>query len=91
MVNLRISLSKKEMGVVFGAITALAFIVVLIPNGQADDKVIVGFYGESLCPDCIAFCTGPLHKAFQEASHLMHALSLMCNLHPKATCNMFTV
>ena len=50
-----------------GVVTTLVVTVVaLIASGQADDKVTVGFYGESLCPDCIAFCTGPLHKAVQE-------------------------
>ena len=72
MVNLRISVGKKEMGVVIGAVTALV-VIVLIANGRADDKVIVGFYGESLCPDCIAFCTGPLHKAVQEVKRLYYS------------------
>ena len=50
-----------------GVVTVFMFVgLLLIANGLADDKVTVGFYGESLCPDCIAFCTGPLHKAVQE-------------------------
>lgn len=49
-----------------GVVTALLLVIFLIASGRADDKVVVGFYGESLCPDCIAFCTGPLHKAVQE-------------------------
>ena len=28
--------------------------------------VLLGFYGESLCPDCINFSNGPLTKAFDE-------------------------
>ena len=67
-----------------GVVTVFVFVGLLIANGLADDKVIVGFYGESLCPDCIAFCTGPLHKAVQEVcyvfasfthlSYMIHAL-----------------
>lgn len=50
-----------------GVVTVFVLVgLLLITDGLADDKVIVGFYGESLCPDCIAFCTGPLHKAVQE-------------------------
>ena len=35
--------------------------------GQAADKVQLGFYSESLCPDCIALANGPLEKAMNEA------------------------
>ena len=55
---------SEEMGVVT---TLVITVIALVASCQAvDDKVTVGFYGESLCPDCIAFCTGPLHKAVQE-------------------------
>ena len=30
------------------------------------EKVVVGFYGEALCPDCINFGNGPLTEAFKE-------------------------
>ena len=55
-----------------GVVTTLVITVIaLIASCQAvDDKVTVGFYGESLCPDCIAFCTGPLHKAVQEVLYI---------------------
>ena len=50
-----------------GVVTIFLFIgLLLIADGLADDKVTVGFYGESLCPYCIELCTGPLHKAVQE-------------------------
>lgn len=53
-----------------GVVIALVLVVFLTASGKADDKVVVGFYGESLCPDCIAFCTGPLHKAVKEVRRL---------------------
>lgn len=31
-----------------------------------DDKVQVGYYAESLCPDCIAFSRGPMNDAVNE-------------------------
>ena len=34
--------------------------------GRAADKVQLGFYSESLCPDCIALANGPLEKAMNE-------------------------
>ena len=29
-------------------------------------KVRVGYYAESLCPDCLAFSNGPMNKAVKE-------------------------
>ena len=57
-----------EMGIV----TTLVFVSFLATSVLAADKVVVGFYGESLCPDCIAFCTGPLRKAFDEVNRSIH-------------------
>ena len=34
----------------------------------SDDRVIVGFYSEALCPDCLALSTGPLSEAFEKVS-----------------------
>lgn len=31
------------------------------------DKVVVGFYSESLCPDCINLARGPMNDAVKEA------------------------
>ncbi len=31
-----------------------------------NNNVVIGFYSESLCPDCIAFSNGPLTDAFKE-------------------------
>lgn len=42
------------------------FSLILCLNG-ADDRVVVGFYGESLCPDCIQFATIDLNEAFIKA------------------------
>ena len=56
----------------------LFYVVVLLfslfacaPASQAEDKVVIGFYSESLCPDCIAFTNRELSKAFQEACALI--------------------
>ena len=32
------------------------------------EKVMVGYYAESLCPDCIAFSTGPMKSAVEQVS-----------------------
>lgn len=34
------------------------------------DKVLLGYYGEALCPDCVAFSNGPLTDAFNQVSKL---------------------
>ena len=39
-----------------------------------DGKVTVGFYGESLCPDCIAFANGPLTEAFDKVASYYNSL-----------------
>lgn len=33
---------------------------------SANEKPVLGYYAESLCPDCMAFSNGPLTKAFSE-------------------------
>ena len=38
----------------------------LIASSFGDDKVQVGFYSESLCPDCIALSTKYMNKAVEE-------------------------
>ena len=50
------------------AVLVTILIVFCAPALQkpSDDKVLIGFYSESLCPDCIAFATGPLNEAFKE-------------------------
>ena len=55
-----------------GIVTTIVFVSFLATSVLAADKVVVGFYGESLCPDCIAFCTGPLRKAFDEVNRSIH-------------------
>ena len=47
---------------------ALTFVIFLVSSGECAEKVQLGFYSESLCPDCIAFANGPLEKAMEEAS-----------------------
>ena len=51
---------------------ALAILVLclagLCQQAQAVENVQLGFYSESLCPDCIAFANGPLEKAMNEVS-----------------------
>ena len=34
------------------------------------DRVVVGFYSEALCPDCLELSNGPLTEAFEKVSHL---------------------
>ena len=34
---------------------------------QCAEKVQLGFYSESLCPDCIDFANGPLEEAMNKA------------------------
>ena len=41
---------------------------VLFAPVQCAKKVELGFYSESLCPDCIAYANGPLEKAMNEVS-----------------------
>lgn len=36
-----------------------------------DRKVVVGYYGESLCPDCVDFSNGPLTDAFDEVCSML--------------------
>jgi interferon gamma-inducible protein 30 len=38
----------------------------LYQRAQCADVVQLGFYSESLCPDCINFANGPLEKAVNE-------------------------
>ena len=33
-------------------------------------KVRVGYYAESLCPDCLAFSNGPMNKAVKEVNDI---------------------
>ena len=43
-----------------------SFFLAFVTANSSDQKVVLGFYGESLCPDCIAFANGPLKEAFNE-------------------------
>lgn len=49
------------MLLVFACVTAF-----LLAPAASQSMVKVGFYGEALCPDCIAFINGPLTIAFRE-------------------------
>lgn len=33
---------------------------------QSADKVLIGFYSEALCPDCMDFTCGALNEAFKK-------------------------
>lgn len=46
----------------------VCLLAVLSVHVQCAEKVQLGFYSESLCPDCIDFANGPLEKAMNEAS-----------------------
>ena len=49
-------------------ITLLLVSLSLIASSFGDNKVQVGFYAESLCPDCIALSTKYMNKAVEEVS-----------------------
>ena len=38
------------------------------------EKVLVGYYAESLCPDSIAFSTGPMKNAVEKVSSYVHVV-----------------
>ncbi|CAI8014765.1 Gamma-interferon-responsive lysosomal thiol protein [Geodia barretti] len=52
------------------SIQTLAVLAVVLAGfcggAQSAEKVQLGFYSESLCPDCIDFANGPLEKAMNE-------------------------
>lgn len=47
-------------------VTVVFFIAVLCGHADCAEKVQLGFYSESLCPDCIYYANGPLDKAMEE-------------------------
>ncbi len=62
-------MNKPDMGSASGAFLFAIFLVVCVPalqREEKDDNVVIGFYSESLCPDCIALSNGPLTDAFNE-------------------------
>lgn len=63
----------------------LVFLLALLSaRVQCAEKVQLGFYSESLCPDCINFANGPLEKAMNEASscgkHILTRMMQSLNL-----------
>ena len=66
---------------------ALALCVPALQNKKPEANVIIGYYAESLCPDCIAFSNGPLTKAFQQASNSNQSiLNATCRDAAKTDC-----
>lgn len=66
---------------------ALALCVPALQNKKPEANVIIGYYAESLCPDCIAFSNGPLTKAFQQASNSNQSiLNATCRDAAKMDC-----
>ena len=49
------------------ALVVFAALAVLCGPAQCAEKVQLGFYSESLCPDCLDYSNGPLEKAINEA------------------------
>ena len=48
---------------------------------SADQKAVLGYYAESLCPDCEDFSNGPLTDAFNEVSiKMIHLIGMYGNL-----------
>ena len=62
MTQQNLNSSKTKMLLVLATLVALF----LAPAASQESRVTVGFYGESLCPDCINFINGPLTHAFKE-------------------------
>ena len=56
------------MGISTAAILAL-FLAGLCERAQCAEKVQLGFYSESLCPDCIYFANEFLEKAMKEVMY----------------------
>ena len=51
------------------ALLAIAIFLVKVSFSKTtfdQERVLVGYYGESLCPDCINFTDGPLSQAFEK-------------------------
>ena len=44
----------------------LVLLTVCVRAAISDDKVTVGYYAESLCPDCLELSNGPLTDAFEK-------------------------
>ena len=55
----------------------------LLAPAASQEAVNVGFYGEALCPDCIAFITGPLTRAFSEVCWCSLIRRKIVMLHPQ--------
>ena len=47
---------------------SVVLLAVCIGVSDSDDKVVVGYYAESLCPYCLALSNGPLNDAFEKVS-----------------------
>ena len=53
-------------------VLSLTLCVPTLQKGSRDnDQVVVGYYAESLCPDCLNLSNGPMNKAFQQACALI--------------------
>ena len=47
--------------------STLCFLLSLALPALCADKVVIGFYAESLCPYCIDLAKGPMNNAVKEA------------------------
>lgn len=70
---------NKMVAKAFAVVIVLA-LALCVPALQKrrEGNVVIGYYAESLCPDCIAFSNGPLTKAFQQASIKLHDRNNTC-------------
>lgn len=59
-------------GAILLAIATVTLCASILPKGSGDNaQVVVGYYAESLCPDCINLSIGPMNKAFLQACALI--------------------
>ena len=65
------------MNIMYATVVFAAFCVLFAPV-QCADKVELGFYSESLCPDCIAYANGPLKQAMSEVSDTHNRCAVFC-------------
>ncbi len=49
-------------------LVVLSLALLFVPPTLSDDKVVVGFYSEALCPGCLELSNVELTKAFMEVA-----------------------
>ncbi len=55
----------------------LVALALCLASASSADKVVVGFYSEQLCPDCLMLSNGPLTDAFEQVSVCSYSSNLI--------------